>query len=125
MVTKQQALDRFINERVIGERGFAIRSGGTCTYDKEVNGGCEIGQWWPDDAPNIAGVGGRFNALRERFPIICEQTYEDPRSVFWAYLQHAHDCLASFVSVKVAYHTFDSTQWHEFAAYLKKAAASC
>lgn len=93
MVTKQQALDRFIAERVMGNRPIARDDEGLCTYDHAIHGGCEIGQWLPAGPWLQArmGVGDLFRT----YPAL-QDGFEDPRSMFWSRLQLAHDSRAAW-----------------------------
>lgn len=132
MITKKAALDRFINERVLGERGFAITDGGTCTYDHRINGGCEIGQYLPEEfARNADGSYGTGLLGWDYSKRVCSETFEDYESPFWSWLQRAHDNLAAahrqqvFSSVYPPEPTSFVPAWGAFESSLRAAAERC
>jgi hypothetical protein len=126
-VTKRQALDRFINERVMGERGFAIFSE-VCDYRHKYNGGCEIGQYLPAEVAELLPRASLATVSPNR--VIRAAAYgqivkemedagmEDPYSDFWCYLQAAHDNLA------LNHHKGDEEKDY-WMAFLQKAAELC
>lgn len=122
-ITKRFALDRFIQERVLGSRGFGLDdTSGFCTYDKAVNGGCEIGQYLLGDAYKY--VQNSCTAT-EVFKGMEEAGLEEPRSEFWLNLQISHDCLARVYKGYGFSELFPQTAWDNFQRALKSAAEFC
>lgn len=109
-VTQAEALERFILERVIGDRPFAVEPDTeTCTYDHAAYGGCEIGQYLSaEDAALASGPCSEMavqNAMRRA-------EMEMPASEFWLNLQMAHDSLAT-------------GEWERFQVQIRDAAETC
>jgi len=93
MITKSDALDRFINERVLGERGFAWDiNAQSCSYNHIFNGGCEIGQYLPEEFAQRKY--GSYTQLQYDHPTMMQKIFEDYDSFFWLSLQNCHDSLA-------------------------------
>lgn len=89
IITKREALDRFIADRIMGNIPPA-RERDRCKYSKEVNGGCAIGVFLTKalykpsmEGKTIATIFSESTTVRKRF--------EDWESAFWFYLQRAHD----------------------------------
>jgi hypothetical protein len=95
--TKAEALQKFIEERVMGDVPLAYdREHDKCIYDHRVAGGCAIGCLLPpeiaeslQDNMSIAGIANN-SVYREAV----EPYLEDIHSNFWTELQMAHDELA-------------------------------
>lgn len=101
MITKSVALEKFITERVLGERAFAFDTRvGACRYSHHFAGGCEIGQHLTEKQAEIcdngSNSGSSYRALRDVPPLrtFFDETFEQPGSEFWPTLQNAHDALA-------------------------------
>lgn len=94
IITKQAALDRFVNDRLIGNVPVAMDFTSRCVYDKKVNGGCAIGCMIPDEfmTEQVANYTYGVYELFNKFPYI-KNLFEDPNSDFWRYLQRAHDLI--------------------------------
>lgn len=95
-VTKAEALRRFVDERVIGEKGLAMRVGQKyCSYSHQVNGGCAIGILVPGEVAETldAKQGGMTDT---HIKAICQPYLEDVHHGFWIHLQSAHDALANY-----------------------------
>lgn len=115
-ITKKEALDMFIRDRVLGDMGFAIDSTGQCYYDKEKNGGCEIGRHLPNNEARYT-----LGAVRDLFYDFPEYKayFEDYDSSFWSNLQQCHD--------RLGYYCMSGTEnsWYEFEYSLREAATLC
>jgi hypothetical protein len=135
LITKSAALEKFITERVLGDRPFAYDAQmGACRYNHAFAGGCEIGQYLSErDAQLCDGgsmVGSSYRALRSMntFHRIFDETFEDPASEFWSTLQNAHDALAQMQNHankqgSAAWATLYSNawaRWRSFAGYLQQ-----
>lgn len=94
-VTMQMALDRFVNDRLIGNVPLAMQQGSQqCQYDPNFNGGCAIGCWLGDVYKS--GMEGRtVSYLFHDFPYL-EQMFEAPGSQFWQKLQNSHDYIGDW-----------------------------
>jgi hypothetical protein len=114
VVTKSEALDRFINERVLGDRGFGYNpETELCEYSHQQNGGCEIGQYIPQDYLERSYI-LRDNPSAGQIPeVLAYHGFEDPTSRFWTTLQGAHDSLALFSTRPT------KDRWKNFEASMK------
>jgi hypothetical protein len=96
-VTKAEAFDKFLTERVIGDAPFAFNTATrSCCYSNKVGGGCAIGCLLPaevaEDLPQNQSISSpEIQAAAALY-------LEDHDSNFWDQLQRAHDELAAYVS---------------------------
>lgn len=121
-VTKSQALDRFLKERVLGNRPFAWSTADVrCMYSHAYAGGCEIGQYLPENIATEADRIGQDVSNRRIVGWMGEAGFEDPRSDFWHYLQSAHDALAAIVSTTAPeVGSFRRDTLNRFEYYMRK-----
>jgi hypothetical protein len=113
MITQREALDRFIRERVLGDRGFGIDLNGECVFNHENNGGCEIGQYLSRaDAERVTGYCSE-TPVREAMR---RAELEQAHARFWTYLQRCHDAMARFSRRR------DWDAWEMFQLCLREAA---
>lgn len=115
-VTKAEALERFVKERVLGDRGFGFNAEkGYCQNLHSNNGGCEVGQYLPAQIANSDKyMGSSFTLLRVKFPDLMHALLEDADDVWWQHLQGAHDNLALLHPYPSDRARMDPAAWHGF-----------
>lgn len=112
IVTKAQALDDFIERRVLGDDPFGIvidpdyqpddetlpQPGNVrCVYMHSVGGGCAIGKHIPEEMYSTHFESKGVSVLFGEHPQVAT-LFEDPASEFWRALQATHDSLAIYLA---------------------------
>jgi hypothetical protein len=123
MITKSAALDRFINERVLGDRGFAWNAfDRKCVYSHSINGGCEIGQYLDPEEADRLGTSTISHLWQEgRLPMAEFEGAAPVSGNFWRWLQIAHDALAEYIDTPPGEYRARRTLWDDFEESLRGA----
>lgn len=90
VITKREALDRFIKDRLMGSIPPAYSNEGKCMYSKSVNGGCALGVFIPKSLYSATMENYSAKSLFKNFPKL-QKRFESPDDLFWCKLQRAHD----------------------------------
>lgn len=136
LITKAQALDDFIERRVMGDDPFGISvepdyedddepgvvhpGNARCVYMHSVGGGCVIGKWIPED---LYSPSFELHNVRHLFDNYSEVAalFEHPESDFWKALQEAHDGLALYLARRGFPGIDNNDRWSRFQNALRVA----
>jgi hypothetical protein len=100
-----EALNDFIERRVMGSDPMAMADEGKCVYRQDVNGGCAIGKWIPNELYRGEFENQNVMTLFDDQPHIARLF--EPALNFWSYLQQSHDNLAIYAFYKAKLDALD------------------
>ena len=114
-VSKHEAFDRFLNERVLGLVAFGMEDGDHCIYSHRANGGCAIGTLLPEAVAQQCDRASPTGAaiIAPKIMELCEPYLEDVKDPFWYALQNAHDNLAKALAYSGSRRP-ESTEYQSF-----------